>query len=128
MPLPGAAVVVQVGDAVKAATSTDADGKFTIAFSPNATYHIAAELTAFARVERDLTLAAPPCDTTVDFVLSLRPRREATAQSQAPAPRAGRGERASEPAQATEQPRSFVGTCRHPKPSDTELGFIPIPT
>ena len=68
VPLPGASVVVQVGDAVKAATSTDADGKFTIVFSPNATYHISAELTAFARAERDLTLAAPPCDTTVDFV------------------------------------------------------------
>src|SRR4029077_18504621 len=80
VPLPGVSVIVQIGDAVKAATSTDADGKFAIAFSPNATYHLAAELTAFSRVERDLTLAAPPCDTTLDFVLSLGPRREATAQ------------------------------------------------
>jgi hypothetical protein len=63
VPLPGVSVIVQIGDAVKAATSTDADGKLAIAFSPNATYHLAAELTAFSR---DLTLAAPPCDTTLD--------------------------------------------------------------
>ena len=99
MPLPGASVVVQVGDAVKAATSTDADGKFTITFSPNATYHIAAELTAFTRAERDLTLAAPPCDTT----RRLRPVSEAqTRGGRATAgsgTRAGRGEAAAEPTQ-----------------------------
>ena len=104
LPLPGASVIVQVGDAVKAATSTDTDGKFTITFSPNATYHIAAELTAFTRADRDLTLAAPPCDTTLDFVLSLRPRREATAQPQAPAARVGRGEAAAEPTQPAQAP------------------------
>src|SRR5439155_26603527 len=75
-PLPGASVVVHVGDVLKAATSTDIDGKYTILFAPNATYHVSAELTAFARVERDVTLAAPPCDTTVDFQLAVRPRRE----------------------------------------------------
>src|ERR1700674_27017 len=50
VPLPGTSIVVQVGDALKATTSTDVDGKYTIAFSPNATYHISADLTAFARV------------------------------------------------------------------------------
>ena len=74
--LPGATIVVQVGDSVKASTSTDVDGKYTIAFSPNATYHLSADLTAFARVERDIALGAPPCDTTVDFALTLKPRRE----------------------------------------------------
>src|SRR5262249_11284669 len=62
--------------ALKAATSTDLDGHYTIIFSPNATYHLSAELTAFAPVERDLTLGAPPCDTKADFELALRPRRE----------------------------------------------------
>ncbi len=112
VPLPGASVVVQVGDAIKAATSTDSDGKFTIVFSPNATYHITAELTAFARAEHDLTLAAPPCDTTVDFALSLRPRREAIAQPQAPAPGAARSEAPVEPkqqGQTAEQPAAPAG-------------------
>src|SRR3984957_20942220 len=54
--LPGASIVVQVADTVKAATSTDADGKYTIAFSPNATYHLSADLPAFARAERDVVL------------------------------------------------------------------------
>src|SRR4029079_7739110 len=52
VPLPGASVNVQAGDTVKVATSTDADGKFTITFPPQVTYRIAAELTAFTRVER----------------------------------------------------------------------------
>jgi trimeric autotransporter adhesin len=85
VPLPGASIVVEVGDALKATTSTDVDGKYTIAFSPNATYHISADLTAFARVDRDLVLAAPPCDTTVDFALTLKPRRDPlTAAAQTP--------------------------------------------
>src|SRR5580700_10291646 len=78
-PLPGASVVVHVGDALKAATSTDIDGRYTILFGPDATYRVSAGLTAFSPAERDLTLGAPPCDTAVDFALTLRPRGEALA-------------------------------------------------
>jgi len=80
--LPGASVVVRVGGVLKAATSTDIDGRYTIVFSPGATYHLTAELTAFAPVDRDLVLGAPPCDTKADFDLALRPRREAIASPQ----------------------------------------------
>jgi len=83
--VPGASVVVHVGDVLKAATSTDIDGKFTILFTPNATYNVSAELTSFTRVERDVTLAAPPCDTTMDFQLVLRPRGESLAPTTATA-------------------------------------------
>src|SRR5262245_37834458 len=82
-PLPGVSVVVRVGGALKAATSTDIDGRYTIVFSPGATYHLTAEMTAFAPVERDLTLSAPPCDTKADFELALRPRREPSVTQQA---------------------------------------------
>jgi trimeric autotransporter adhesin len=75
-PLPGAAVVVTVGDTIKAATSSGLDGKFTILFGPNATYHVAVSLMSFTKVERDLTLGAVPCDTTLEFDLSLKPRGE----------------------------------------------------
>jgi hypothetical protein len=85
-PLPGVAIVVRVGDAVKAATSTDLEGKYTILFGPNSTYHVSAELMAFGKMERDLTLGAPPCDTTVDFDLALRPRGEALPNAAASAP------------------------------------------
>src|SRR5262249_23974866 len=88
-PLPGAAIVVRVGDAVKAATSTDAEGKFTILFGPNATYHVSAELMAFSKAEQDLTLGALPCDTTLGWQLSLRPRTEAMPVAATPAPAAG---------------------------------------
>ena len=76
--LPGVSVVAHAdaaGDVLKAATSTDTDGKFSILFAPNATYRLTADLTAFSSAERTLTLGAPPCDTSVDFQLSLRPRR-----------------------------------------------------
>ena len=75
-PLPGASVVVHVGDALKAATSTDIDGKYRSSSRPSGTYHLTVELTAFSRVERDVTLPAAPCDTTIDFALTLRPRGE----------------------------------------------------
>jgi hypothetical protein len=80
--LPGASVVVRVGGVLKAATSTDIDGRYTIVFSPGSAYHLTAELTAFAPVERDLNLGAPPCDTTADFELVLKPRREPIASAQ----------------------------------------------
>jgi hypothetical protein len=83
-PLPGVSIIVQVGDALKAATSTDADGRYVIVFAPNATYHVIAELTGFARVERELTVSTPPCDTTLDFPLILRSRSELTAPAAAP--------------------------------------------
>jgi trimeric autotransporter adhesin len=82
--LPGVSVVVHdggEGNVLKAATSTDIDGKFTVLFAPNATYRLTAELTAFGSAERTLTLGAPPCDTAADFQLALRPRREALAAS-----------------------------------------------
>ncbi len=115
-PLPGVSVVVRVGDAVKAATSTDVEGHYTILFAPNATYTITADLTAFAPVERTLTLGAAPCDTTADFQLALRSRREPinppaqTARNEpapnAPAQSSGPPAAASEPRTAA-APESF---------------------
>jgi hypothetical protein len=105
VPLPGASIVVQVANTVKASTSTDIDGKYTVTFTPNATYHLSADLTAFGRAERDVALGAPPCDTTVDFMLTLRPRGESlTAAARTPA---GRGEQSpseGQPAQPAGQP------------------------
>src|SRR5438876_412992 len=85
VPLPGASIVVHVSDALKAATSTDVDGSYAIRFSPNATYRLAAQLTGFIAAERDLTLAAPPCDRTVDFQLALQPRTAVGVAAAAPA-------------------------------------------
>src|SRR5262249_44391852 len=75
-PLPGVSIVVHAGDALKAATSTDVDGHYTILFSPNATYRVTAELTAFGSIDRTITLGPPPCDTKADIELALRSRRE----------------------------------------------------
>ena len=66
IPLPGVSLVAQ-GETAKAGTSTDLDGKYTFALAPAGNYHLTAELTAFTRVERDVTLGTAPCDMTVDF-------------------------------------------------------------
>jgi hypothetical protein len=75
VPLPGASIVVRAGDAIRAATSTDPDGTYVILFTPNATYHVSADLTGFVGTARDLALTAPPCDQTADFTLALAPRQ-----------------------------------------------------
>jgi len=81
-PLPGASIVVHAGDTLKVATSTDVDGRYTITFSPNSSYRLTVDLTAFASIDRTITLGAPPCDTTSDFQLALRSRREPLAPAQ----------------------------------------------
>ena len=79
-PLPGVSITVRAGDALKAATSTDLDGKYTILFAPNATYRITSDLTGFTAVDRALTLGPPPCDTSADFQLAVQ-RRVPTAEA-----------------------------------------------
>ena len=73
-PLPGVSVLVQEDGLTKAETSTAVDGAYAIALGPGAVYHLTAELTAFIRVERDVTIDDPPCDLKVDFELALAPR------------------------------------------------------
>ena len=73
VPLPGVSIAVHVGDALKASTSTDVDGRYTVIVAPNAVYHVSADLTGFLGAERDVTAAAP-CDRTLDFELALQPR------------------------------------------------------
>src|SRR5262249_2633138 len=80
------------------------DGRFTIAFTPNAAYQITTELTGFTRAERDLTLGAPPCDTTIDFTLSLRPRGDSASRTEPGAARTGRGAAGAGAASTTARP------------------------
>ncbi len=74
-PLPGVAVLVRAGGAVKAATSTDTDGTFRL-LVPAGSFEVTAELTGFDPVAKPLTIAdaATPCTQAVDFQLSLAPR------------------------------------------------------
>ncbi len=115
-PLPGAAVVVSSGGNVKAATSTGVDGRFTILFGPNATYHVIAELTAFTKEERDLTFGPIPCDSTLEFQLALRPRAEPLDQ---PADSAG------VPAQASTSPAGAQAPA--PVASGQTAGLVSAP-
>ncbi len=87
--LPGASVVVRAGGAVKAATSTDLGGRYTILFTPGSTFHLSVDLTGFAGVARDLTLGAPPCGQTVDFQLALQRPSIPASTGVASAPAAG---------------------------------------
>ena len=77
--LPGVSIVAYAGDAAKASTSTDIDGTYSILFAPDASYRVVADLTGFTRVERSITLTAPPCDQTIDVQLALQPRSSTAA-------------------------------------------------
>ena len=72
-PLPGATVVVTVGQTVKAATSADAEGKFTIIFGPNTTYHVR----LVAKSGAKLLYSAPRTFTTGKSTHSASRRRRA---------------------------------------------------
>src|SRR5262249_28395826 len=90
--LPGVSIVVRGDGAVKAATSTDLDGTYTILFSPDAAYDVSAELPGFTPTNRELTFGAAPCDRTLDFQLTLKSKDQpAAAPTREEAPRAGGG-------------------------------------
>jgi hypothetical protein len=84
LPLPGVAIVIGAGDAVKAATSTDTDGTYHVSLqapsaSPGQAFTLTAELTGFTPASRPLVVSAPPCDQSIDFQLTLAPRAPPTA-------------------------------------------------
>jgi trimeric autotransporter adhesin len=90
MPLPGATIVVHQGARLVVATSTEVDGQFAIRFTPGQTFHVTAEMMSFANAEKDITLGAVPCDTTLNFELSLLSRTTPIANpTPAAAPQAG---------------------------------------
>ena len=90
VPIPGATLVVSTADAVQLTTSTDVDGTYSIQFAPYESYQLSVAATGFARTVRDLTLADPPCDQTVDFQIALLPRRpSADAQAAEATPPSG---------------------------------------
>ena len=84
--LPGVTVTATRDAMVHATTSTGVDGNFAIAL-PAGDYRLAFELTGFARVEREISVAPPQCASEkVDITLTLIPRTPRAAA----APPAGR--------------------------------------
>src|SRR5947208_3059658 len=86
MALPGVSVVARIGDALKAATSTEPDGTYTLSL-PAGAYHLSAELTGFTRVDRDVSIDQSACSQKLDLQFALTPR-SASPHEQAPARRA----------------------------------------
>lgn len=84
-PLPGVAILAKAGDVVKAATSTEEDGSYKLLVPAGATYHLTGELTAFSRFQRDVTVAAAPCNATVDMPLTFTPKPTTPAAGRATA-------------------------------------------
>jgi hypothetical protein len=80
-PLPGVAIIIKTGTRL-VDTSTDLEGKFVVLFDPNSTYHLSAQLTAFATAEQDVATTAAPCDSAIKFDLTLKPRTEPIAESE----------------------------------------------
>ena len=85
--LPGVSIVVRQDEKIVGATSTEVDGTYQLRVPPNGSYRLAADLTGFTHVDRELTVAAPPCETKLDLEFTLA-SRAAAAESPAPAPEA----------------------------------------
>ncbi|HVL67598.1 MAG TPA: TonB-dependent receptor [Vicinamibacterales bacterium] len=73
-PLPGVSVVARAGTRVVAATSSEIDGRYELLL-PAGAFTLRAELTGFAPVEREYTVAGDPCAAEpLDVQMSLAPR------------------------------------------------------
>lgn len=94
-PLPGVSITLKQGTTLRAATSTDVDGSFTVPAAPG-DYTMWADLTGFGRVEQPLTVApGPTCPQGLNVSMTLAPRQpigSTTSRSgAAPVAAAGRG-------------------------------------
>src|SRR5690349_21159176 len=117
-PLPGVAIAIKSGTALKAATSTDQDGTYGITLTPGQ-YVISAELTGFSAVEQTITVAsngssgsdaaAPDrCSQTLNIPMALAPRR--------PLPAAAASSPANGPTQAPAQTTAAANGGRGAQP------------
>ena len=83
LPVSGATLLVYQGARLVVATAADADGRFSILFTPGQTFAVTAEMAAFQSQQKELTLGALPCDTKLDFDLALVPRDRSVADASA---------------------------------------------
>ena len=125
-PLPGVAISIKSGPALKAATSTDQDGSYGVSLTPGQ-YTIAAELTGFGRVEQTITVATDgssssaaatedkspaaaatgdKCSQTLNIPMTLAPRSAACGTSAAPVPQGSRLRRRRRPRPRADAARS----------------------
>src|SRR6186713_1700729 len=81
LPVSGATLLVYQGARLVVATAADADGRFSILFTPGQTFQVTASMAAFQDLQKELTLGALPCDAKLDFDLSLAPRDKPVASA-----------------------------------------------
>jgi hypothetical protein len=81
LPVSGATLLVYQGTRLVVATAADADGRFSILFTPGQTFQVTASMAAFQDLQKELTLGALPCDAKLDFDLSLAPRDKPVASA-----------------------------------------------
>ncbi len=86
--LPGVALTARLDGVALAATSTGEDGTYRLAL-PAGRYSVAAALTGFTTIDRDVAVVGAPCDQPLDITLALAPRRpDRAGRSTAQEPRA----------------------------------------
>jgi hypothetical protein len=77
IPLPGVSILVHTGEALRVATSTGVDGRYSLSIPSGAQSRLSAIFTGFVSAERTLPLDGPSCDQTLDLELALEPRAAA---------------------------------------------------
>jgi hypothetical protein len=104
-PLPGVSLIFKAGDVAAAATSTEADGRYSALLKPGP-YHLSVTFSGFTAVEREVTVEGASCGQTLDFQLTLIAR---TARAARPGPAGGRGATASQPFEAVAVQQQAAG-------------------
>ncbi|MGH9407885.1 MAG: carboxypeptidase-like regulatory domain-containing protein, partial [Vicinamibacterales bacterium] len=77
IPLPGVAITIKAGPTLRAATSTELGGAFSVPLGPGE-YTLTADLTGFTRAEQTVSVLAAPsgptCGHSLNISMPLAPR------------------------------------------------------
>jgi hypothetical protein len=119
-PLPGVAIIAKAGGVVKAATSSDTDGSYKLLVPAGATYQLSGELTAFSTFQRDVTVAAVSCDTSIEMALKFAPK-PVTPTAAAGARAAGAGANGQRFQSLTAQQDANAATSLEVTPPDSSI-------
>src|SRR5262245_29769534 len=125
-PLPGVSVIASREGKVVAATSTDTSGAYRLRI-PAGDYTVTAELAAFARFEREITVEEGACEIPLDAELVLLSRARSvpgeTASGEATGPVIEAPSTLRRPNRLSQNPAQHAGSASVKTPADRQPRF-----